>query len=119
MLRTDQLPLAYNMIDAAMAYAAPLCRGMLNQLAQGGDRAYRQTLLPVYEAHIAQPETALRGVVTAISLVCLAARRLPTQSETFVCGLDDDALMDLCLFFIARAVNMKTPGSNPTTKEKT
>lgn len=105
-------PFAINVVDSSMAYATPQAAQWLNMIGQGGDRAYRRALLPIFAAHRNGPKAwvanLVDSIVCCISLVSIANSH-PSRGSL---RMTDDQAADLASFFIQRAKHMTLTPEN-------
>lgn len=110
MSETRYTPFALNVVDAAMAHASPLAAEWLDMIGQGGERAYRRALLPIFDAHSNAPKAWVTELVDAI-VVSLSFVSMAAPLHT---GFTAEKGADLASFFVQRAKHMAPPQEHPT-----
>lgn len=101
----ERSPFAINATDAAMVYATPLAAEWLEMIGQGGDRACRKALLPIFDAHRNAPKESVANLVDAV----VKALSFASIAEALYPRLGPDKGADLAAFCIQRAKHMTLP----------
>jgi len=100
-MRAAHDPFALNLVDSVMFYAPPPVAKWLDIIGQGGERAYRKALLPIFDAHVGAPKERVAELIETLMVsLCLLAIAAHER-------LDEERGADLTSFLIQRVKHME------------